>query len=239
MTADLEAFLAARAPAMAEALRAHRGRPFAKWLHYFEFYEQHLARFRGKAVHFMEIGVDSGGSLQLWRAFLGPQAVIHGVDIDPRAREMQSEGFRIHIGDQADANFLGRLKREVPQLDVVVDDGGHHMHQLAATFQALYPHLAADGAYLCEDLHSCYMPAYGGGYRSSQSFLERSKDWIDQLHAGYSTDPALRPGAIADSACALHYYDSLLVVEKRPRTPPRMLVGGGGQPLQAPEAVPR
>jgi hypothetical protein len=219
-------------------LRAHRGRPFAKWLHYFEIYDRHLARFRGRALNFLEIGVDRGGSLQLWRSYLGPAATIHGVDNNPAAREMAAEGFRIHIGDQADAGFLAGLKAAVPQLDVVIDDGGHRMHELAASFQALYPHLAPDSVYICEDLHTCYMQSYGGGYRKDDSFLERSKDWIDRLHASYSEDATLRPDAFTQSTSSLHYYDSVLVVEKRPRRAPMMLVAEDGR-LDAHAAVPR
>ena len=38
-----------------------------KWTHYFEIYERHFARFRGKAVHVAEVGVYSGGSLRMWK----------------------------------------------------------------------------------------------------------------------------------------------------------------------------
>ena len=224
---------------LAQVLRAHRGQPFQKWLHYFEIYDRHLARFRGKPVQFLEIGVWHGGSLEFWRAYLGAEATIHGVDIDPGVLETVSgEGFRIHIGDQADAEFLARLKAEIPRIDVVVDDGGHQMHQLFASFQALYPHLAADGVYLCEDLHTCYMKDYGGGYRNTASFLERRKDWIDQLHAWYSEDVELRATDFARSTGSMHYYDSVLVIEKRPWRQP-MAVEAGADGLTVFPARPR
>lgn len=213
---------------MATALRAHRGRPFLKWSHYFEIYDLHLHRFVGRPVNLLEIGVAGGGSLQLRRAYLGPQATIHGLDIDPAAREMDAEGFRIYIGDQADPAVLARIKADIPKLDVVVDDGGHHMHQLRASFESLYPHLAADGVYFCEDLHTCYMKEYGGGFRNPTSFLERSKAWIDLLHAHYSRDEALRMTDFARSIGSLHYYDSVLVVEKRLRNLPTVIQASGG-----------
>jgi hypothetical protein len=223
---DLEEYFEQHPSEFARVLRAHRGRPFDKWLHYIEIYDRHFSRFRGKAMHFLEIGVRNGGSLQLWRSYFGPAATIHGVDIDPRAQEMEAEGFHIHIGDQADPAFLARLRAEIPPLDVVVDDGGHHMHQLYASFQALYPHVVANGVYLCEDLHTCYMKSYGGGYRNPASFLERSKGWIDQLNAWYSEDSELRAAEFGRSTGSMHYYDSVLVVEKRPWRQPMAVEAG-------------
>jgi len=54
-----------------------------KWWHYFDIYEQHFARFREIAPRFLEIGVQRGGSLKLWRDYFGPEAHIVGIDIDP------------------------------------------------------------------------------------------------------------------------------------------------------------
>jgi hypothetical protein len=220
---DLQALFSDPQGPLARFLGGRPRRPLSKWLHYFEIYDRHLARFRGRPVHLAEIGVAAGGSLQMWRDYLGPQAVVHGVDVDPAARAMEGEGFRIHIGDQADSEFLARLRSEIPRLDVLIDDGGHHMHQLLATFEALYPHLAADGAYLCEDLHTCYLARYGGGYRAPASFVERSKDWIDLLNAWHSEDDRLRIGEFTRSTWSMHYYDSVLVIEKRPREEPLAL----------------
>src|SRR5215475_13984002 len=54
-----------------------------KWLHYFEIYERHFSRFRGQEVHIAEIGIYSGGSLEMWRDYFSPKAHIYGVDIEP------------------------------------------------------------------------------------------------------------------------------------------------------------
>ena len=39
-----------------------------KFAHYFDIYHRHLQHFRGKKAHLLEIGVASGGSLQMWKA---------------------------------------------------------------------------------------------------------------------------------------------------------------------------
>src|SRR5262252_2415670 len=93
------------------------GKRIHKWRHFFEIYEQHFGRFKGKDVHLLEIGIDSGGSLEMWQAYFGPQAKVYGSDINPACKELEKDGFRIFIGDQNDRHFLSKLKVEIPKLD--------------------------------------------------------------------------------------------------------------------------
>jgi methyltransferase family protein len=191
------------------------GRRIDKWMHYFEIYERHFARFRGRPVHVMEIGVYHGGSLQMWKHYFGAEARIFGVDIHPGCKALEEERIRIFIGDQADRDFLRTLRAEVPRIDILLDDGGHRMDQQLATLEELYPHVSPDGVYACEDLHTSYWPEYGGGYRKSGSFIERSKELIDRLNAWHFREPDPRPDDFTLSTHSLHFYPSMLVIEKR------------------------
>jgi hypothetical protein len=123
-----------------------------KWLHYFSIYESHLSKFVGKEVHFLEIGVYSGGSLKMWRDFFGPKAYIYGVDIMPECKVYEDDRTKIFIGDQADPDFWENFKKQVPSLDVCVDDGGHSFLQQVTTLKALLPHIRGGGIFLCEDV---------------------------------------------------------------------------------------
>ena len=76
---------------------SNSGRLIHKWMHFFEVYDRHFSRFRGKEVVVVEIGVFHGGSLQMWKQYFGPGAVIHGVDINPRCKELEEEQVTIHI----------------------------------------------------------------------------------------------------------------------------------------------
>ena len=97
---DLQKFVEAR----------REGRGIWKWRHYFDVYEKHFSRFRGQEVHVLEIGVYSGGSLEMWRDYFGPQARIHGVDIEPACRSYANDAVQIHIGDQTDRGFWQRFR---------------------------------------------------------------------------------------------------------------------------------
>lgn len=203
----------------------NRGRLIDKWHHYFDIYHRHFARFRGKQPVVVEIGVYNGGSLQMWRHYFGPGARIIGVDIDPRCREFAEEQVEIVIGDQADRRVHAELRSRCPHIDVVIDDGGHLMDQQITTFEELYPHVQPYGVYLCEDLHTSYLAGYGGGLRREGTFIEYSKGLIDRLHGWCAeesgiTDPRLVVDEITRTTYALHFYDSVLVVEKRPISRP-------------------
>lgn len=202
------------------------GRLIHKWLHYFGIYERHLGAFRGRPIRLIEFGVFHGGSLQMWKHFLGPQAQIIGVDIDPRCAALAEPGIEIVIGDQEDRQMHARLREKYGEFDVVIDDGGHKMRQQIVTFEELYPALKPGGIYLAEDLHTSYFPDWGGGFRRPGTFIEFSKQFIDQLYAWYATSPDHRSDLLTTTAYGLHFYDSILVVEKQLINRPTQLITG-------------
>ena len=206
---------------------AHTGRRVHKFYGYLEVYHRHFARFRGGSPVVLEIGVSFGGSLEMWRDYFGSGCRLYGVDIDPRCKAFEDETTTILIGDQADRNFLARLRAELPRVDILIDDGGHTMEQQIATFEELYPHVADEGVYLCEDLHTSYWERFGGGYRKDGTFVEFSKHLIDRLNGWHWTNG--QESAVNDftrSAHGMHYYDSVLVIEKRRMQPPEQIKVG-------------
>lgn len=201
-----------------------------KWQHYFEIYERHFAAFRGRPVTVLEIGVFQGGSLQMWSDYFGSEARIFGLDTDPRCAEFCGERVQVWIGDQSDRALLERLSAAAGGFEIVIDDGGHRMEQQVTSFEVLYPRLRDGGVYVCEDLHTSYWREFGGGYRQHNSFIEFGKRLIDELHAWHSRDEHSLPVTeLTRTTSALHFYDSVLVVEKRYREPPQQV--GKGTPV--------
>jgi hypothetical protein len=131
----------------------HReGRGIYKGRHYFDVYVRHLAGFVGREVVIVEIGVYSGGSLEMWQTYFGAHATIHGIDIQEAVRVYEGDGVHIHVGDQADRAFWEQFKKDVPVIDVLIDDGGHHPNEMRVTFEELFPILRPGGVYVCEDI---------------------------------------------------------------------------------------
>jgi len=176
-----------------------------KWRHYFAIYERHLAKFRDQEVHIVEIGIYSGGSLDMWKAYFGEKVHVYGVDIEPACRAYEGSGKRIFIGDQADKNFWRQFIKAVPKLDIVIDDGGHKPFQQIATLEALIPHLRPGGVYICEDLHGRLNPFHD--YINGLSRNLHAMGWTDR-------DDVVVPNNFQRYVNSIHIYPFVTVIEK-------------------------
>lgn len=160
-----------------------------KWMPYFKVYEQYLSKFIGKAPVVLEIGVQGGGSIEMWRKFFGEDAIIYGVEADPEViKKLQGkydDNTKIVQGDQGDFNFWKEFLAKVPAIDIIIDDGGHIMHQQISTLYYTFPFLKSGGVYICEDTHTSYMYPYGGGLYRNESFLEFVKKITDSINYDY------------------------------------------------------
>ena len=197
-----------------------------KWEHYFEIYDRHFSHLRNKDIVILEIGVFQGGSLQMWKEYFGPKAKIYGIDIDPKCKEFEEENIEIFIGSQSDKNFLAEVKKKMPKIDILIDDGGHTMNQIKTSFIELFDHVKENGIYAIEDLHTSYWLDYGGGYKRKGTFNEFSKTLVDSLHAWHSRQNSFKIDKYTKSVHSLHYYDSITIIEKRNIKPPVSLSSG-------------
>jgi hypothetical protein len=55
-----------------------------------------------------------------------------------------------------------------------------------------------------------------GRYKKDISFIEYAKGFIDSINAWHSHDPKLVPNTLTKSTTGIHFYDSVLVIEKYP-----------------------
>lgn len=188
------------------------GRGIWKWDHYFDVYHRHLQRFRGNEVHILEIGIYSGGSLDMWHDYFGPHCHVYGVDTQEECLRYQSDSTRVFIGDQADRDFWRRFRTEVPKLDVVVDDGGHQPHQQATSLEELLPHLQPGGVYIVEDLHSIgnRFAAYVSGLIQALNAYRGIAD-----HANPERRKVSEAAGFQSSIESIHSYPYAAVIEKR------------------------
>jgi hypothetical protein len=205
---------------------SHTGPVIHKWRNYFEVYDRHLSRFRNTSFHMLEIGVGQGGSLTLWRRYFGPDARLFGIDIDPKCRQLDQRDAHVRIGSQDDPAFLRSVVAEMGGIDVVLDDGSHVASHQRASFQTLFPLLNDGGVYICEDLHAAYWPVeYRGGYQRRGTFIEVAKQIIDDLHADFHDRSQSVPDAHR-TIHGIHFYNSILAIEKRRQhAPEHVLVG--------------
>lgn len=193
----------------------NEGRVIDKWWHYFEIYEDHFSKFRNKDVKILEIGVQNGGSTRMWKNYFGENALVVGIDIDERCKLLEEPGIEIRIGSQDDINFLNNIISEFGKFDVVIDDGGHFMHQQITSLNTLYPNMNEFGVYLCEDLHTSYWDIFNGGLNRKGTFMEYCKELIDKMNYQYCDE--IQIDGYSKSIWSIHFYDSIVVFDKRTR----------------------
>jgi hypothetical protein len=187
------------------------GKGIWKWKHYFPVYENHFHKFRGKEVNILEIGIYSGGSLEMWREYFGPKAHLYGVDIEPACRVYEADNVNVFIGDQGDRAFWRKFRQTVPGLDVVIDDGGHDPEQQVVTFEELLPIIRPGGVYVCEDLmgpfnrFACYVHGLGHKLNDKSLLMQFPDDNERRLVCGCTP--------FQSSIGSIHLYPFVTVVE--------------------------
>jgi hypothetical protein len=212
----------------------HRGRPIRKWVHYFAIYEGYLTKYRNKSITMLEIGVSGGGSLELWREYLGPDARIFGIDIDPECARRVTPPNEVRIGSQDDPKFLEAVIAEMGQPDIILDDGSHAARHQIASFEALFSHLKENGLYIVEDVHGAYWPElYDLAVWRPRTFIKYIHRLIDDMHGWYHYRPK-KTSAMREIS-AIHVHDSIVVIEKNQRVRPNQIVApidAEGYPIQ-------
>jgi len=216
----------------AELLFAHEGRQLHKWLHYCAIYDDLVGPFahgfpasggQRRPVRLLEIGVLHGGSLEVWREYLGAGAVICGIDIDPRCAEASRADLMVRIGSQSDEEFLHSVVAEMGGIDIVVDDGSHIAALQRKSFDVLFPLLSPGGVYIVEDTHTSYFWSYGGGFRRHGSIVETAKRMVDGLHKWHFRTPIGPRGHLASrDVYSIRFYDSVVAFQKAPRGQPQV-----------------
>ena len=190
-----------------------------KWEPYFEIYERHLNRFAGKDIDFVEVGVYTGGSLDMWAQYFGKGSTITGIDIDPECAKLQYNypNVKVVLGDQGDPNFWDSYLKD-NKITAFLDDGGHHSNQQITTFEKVFPALEPGGIFMCEDTHTSYYKNYwGGGLDSKYSFISYAKSLVDVLHYDWkqeTTSDLERKKKLTEHISGVFFYDSVVVVEK-------------------------
>jgi hypothetical protein len=181
---------------------------------YFRAYTELFERYRNTDVTFVEIGVMDGGSLFMWRDYLGPKARIIGIELNPRAKRWQQDGFEIFIGSQSDPKFWQSFFKSVGPVDVVLDDGGHTFDQQIFTVHSCIPNVRDGGMIVVEDTHTSYYREFG--YPSKYSFIEWTKRLIDNINSrSQSVDVSRLP--YKRGIYSITIFESMVCFSIRPR----------------------
>lgn len=198
------------------------GRGIWKWEHYFDIYHRHFSKFVGRPVKVLEIGIYSGGSLEMWKSYFGSECHIYGVDIEGACKTYESEKVKVFIGNQEDPDFWAQFNKQVQGIDILIDDGGHTPNQQMVTLKQMLPHLRPGGVYLCEDVHGIHhrFAAFVGGL-------------VTELNAmSLDGGPGCKPTPFQSACHSIHFYPYVVVIEKHSNAPFRFIAPKHGTQWQ-------
>lgn len=95
-----------------------------------------------------------GASLYMWQEFF-PNAQIYGADIRPEA-VFKDERIQTFLCDERKVKDIQKLiSKTGSDIDLVIDDGSHHLEDQLFLIQNLMPLLQKDVTYIIEDVGYC------------------------------------------------------------------------------------
>ena len=181
---------------------------------FIEIYEKYFNEVKNEKLNILEIGIDKGDSLRIWRDYF-PNAKICGLDIDKK--DFEINGVEFFFGDQSDKNFLKTIIDKYNSFDIIIDDGSHISKHIITSFNYLYPYLNDNGLYIIEDLQTSYIPRYGGSrlrlnkFNTSMNFLKRLADCTNYEH--YDR-PFFKKNKFDGLIKFVHFYQNIVFVKK-------------------------
>lgn len=181
----------------------HRGHSSIKWSNYIYTYDEEFSSLRrkfderGLGIKLLELGVQNGGSLHIWRKYFGPSASITGVDINPKVCKflgpnlIQDHNIQTYCFDITDES---KVEEHLPGMfDIIVDDASHRSKDVIVSFLTLFRKLNPGGVYVIEDLATSYYDdsEFEGGLWDEKSSIEFFKLMVEIINV-YSIPPKYR-----------------------------------------------
>jgi hypothetical protein len=165
----------------------HQGKVTTKWDSYLDVYEECFRPLKKQPIDLLEIGIQNGGSLDIWSKYFPSASTLTGCDINPRCELLRYEDPRVQVivGNVNELQTLDRILSRSKQFDIIIDDGSHRSHDVLTSFLSYFPLLKPGGLYLVEDMHCAYWEPYGGGIfndRSPAAFFRHMMDAINRDH---------------------------------------------------------
>ncbi|QAV45187.1 glycosyltransferase [Pantoea agglomerans] len=172
-----------------ELYQEHHGKSSDKWDIYLETYHNILSRQQKTLKNLLEIGVQNGGSLEIWSKYFPNAENIVGCDINPDCArlEYENKSIKVLIGNSSTLEIKNKISEITPSYNLIIDDGSHNSSDIIKSFLLYFPILEQDGVYIVEDLHCSYWQEWEGGLYdpySSMAFLKKLADITNFEHWG-------------------------------------------------------
>lgn len=112
-----------------------------------EVYESLFKKRRKSTQNFLEIGVENGGSLLMWREYF-KTAKITGIDIKPCPQVENKKRVEMIVGNAYCYDTLNKVRSD---FDVIIDDGPHTLESITFVALEYSKKIKNDGVLIIED----------------------------------------------------------------------------------------
>lgn len=216
-----------------QLFKQHKGKMSDKWSLYLHEWDRLFSSYRDQPIRLLEIGVQNGGSLEIWASYFAKAVKIVGCDIDQKCALLKFKDPRISmvIGDINSEKCRKSIIQQSSSFDIIIDDGSHKSSDVIRTFARYFPQLSDDGIYVIEDLHTSYWTDFEGGLNhpfSSMAFIKRLVDvgnyehWMTntrrrQLFEQFEEKYKLKLNEMELSKIhSIEFMNSLCIIKKAP-----------------------
>ena len=167
----------------------HHGKVSDKWSLYLSSYDRLFSEFRDNNIRLLEIGIQNGGSLEIWAKYFTNASRLVGCDINKKCERLIFDDSRIDlvVGDANLDETEVKILSKTRTYDLIIDDGSHLSSDIIKSFARYFPHMIDGGMYVVEDLHCSYWQEFEGGLFdpfSSITFFKRLADILNHEHWG-------------------------------------------------------
>ena len=210
--------------------RNKKGKLSDKWASYLPVYDRIFSPYKDTPMKLLEIGVQNGGSLEVWSGYFSSAKLIVGCDINPLCRNLVYDDERISVvvSDVNSRNAFSEITAHSNAYDIIIDDGSHLSDDIIRTFIIYFQILSPGGIYVVEDTHTMYWDDYQGGILKQTTANSLFKLFVDLVNYEHwkedlsiqnlfatffprkGTPPFLTEGWIE----GIEFYNSMVVVRK-------------------------
>lgn len=188
---------------------------------YLPIYDKCWTPIRNCPITLLEIGIGRGGSLKMWKEYF-QNGCIFGADLEEHKLYKEDRINTILINQDS----IESIKSLIPlgPFDIIIDDGGHQMHQQINTLITLFDSVKKNGYYIIEDVCTSYWPHFGGSYPVSQlttvEYLKHLCDEVNKLYIGYANYGSAKnsreiPNFNVKNIKSISFHQGVIIMEKK------------------------
>lgn len=164
-----------------EIYSSKSGKVTDKWESYLHFYNELFKPLKNTKISMLEIGIQNGGSHEVWAEYFASGERFIGCDIDQKCNNLKykDERIKLVIGNVNKESTYKQITEIKESFDIIIDDGSHLSSDIINSFLIYFPHIKPGGIYIVEDIHTLYLRDWEGGILNEVGAMNFFKKIID------------------------------------------------------------